>query len=84
MLTMFTPDIRAEFSRLIHRTEYDVDTAASVKSFWQLYDAAGMFTDYAAEFIHSVTVHRENFFTNLQKYSARSEAEEIILKESFL
>ena len=76
--SMFTPDIRAEFSRLIHRIEYDVDTAASVKSFWQLYDAAGMFTDYAAEFIHSVTIHREDFFTNLQKYSVRAEVAEII------
>ena len=75
---MFTPEIRAELSRLIHRIEYDVDTAASVKSFWQLYDAADMFTDYAAEFIHSVTIHRENFFTNLKKYSDRTEVNEIL------
>lgn len=76
--SMFTPEIRAELSRLIHRIEYDVDTAASVKSFWQLYDAEAVFTDYAAEFIHSVTIHRENFFANLKKYSARPEIVEML------
>ena len=79
--SMFTQKIRAELSRLIHRIEYDVDTAASVKSFWELYDAAAVFTDYAAEFINSVTIHRENFFTNLKKYSARPEIAEMLRQQ---
>lgn len=73
--SMYTPEVRAEFSRLIHRIEYDVEIADSVKSFWQLYDAAGMFSDYAKNFIDEVVIHRENFYTNLEKYSARAELE---------
>ena len=71
--SMYTPEVRAEFSRLIHRIEYDVELEDSVKSFWKLYDAAGMFSDYAKNFIDEVVIHRDNFYTNIKKYSARSE-----------
>ena len=71
--SMYTPEVRAEFSRLIHRIEYGVELELSVKKFWQLYDAAGMFSDYAKNFIDEVVIHRENFFANMKKYSARSE-----------
>jgi len=73
--SMYTPEVRAEFSRLIHRIEYGVELELSVKKFWQLYDAAGMFSDYANNFIDEVVIHRENFFANMKKYSARSELE---------
>ena len=76
--SMFTFEIREKLSRLLHRIEYDVDTENSVKSFWQLCDTEKIFTDYAAAFIRSAVVHRENFYKNLQKYSARPEIEEII------
>lgn len=76
--SMFTAEVRAEFSRLLHRIEYDVEISNSVEKFWSLYDAAGMFADYAAAFIRSAVVHRENFYANLRKYSARPEVEEII------
>ena len=76
--SMFTFEVRDKLSRLLHRIEYDVATADSVEEFWQLYDAEKIFTDYAAAFIRSVVVHRENFYHNLKKYSARPEVEEII------
>jgi len=76
--SMFTPEIRAELSRILHRIEYDVATEDSVKSFWRIFDAEGIFTDYAAAFIRSVVIHRENFWRNIKKYSARAELEEII------
>ena len=76
--SMFTFEVRDKLSRLLHRIEYDVATADSVEKFWQLYDAEKIFTDYAAAFIRSVVVHRENFYHNLKKYSARPEVEEII------
>lgn len=76
--SMFTPEIRAELSRILHRIEYDVATEDSVKSFWRLFDAEGLFTDYIAAFIRSVVVHRENFWLNIKKYSVRAEIEEII------
>ena len=76
--SMFTPKIRADLSRILHRIEYDVATADSVKKFWRLVDAEGIFPDYAASFIRSVVVHRENFFDNLKKFSTRPELAEII------
>lgn len=76
--SMFTEKIRADFSRIIHRIEYNIDTENSVKSFWQICDAEGIFTDYAAAFIRSVVVHRENFYKNLKNFSSRPEIAEII------
>ena len=76
--SMFTPKIRADLSRILHRIEYDVATADSVKKFWQIIDSEGIFPDYAASFIRSVVVHRENFFDNLKKFSTRPELAEII------
>ena len=76
--SMFTPEVRADLSRILHRIEYDVATADSVKNFWKLFDAEGIFTDYVAAFIRSVVVHRENFWRNMKKFSARAELEEII------
>lgn len=69
--SMYTPNLRADFSRILHRIEYDIETESSVKKFWELYDAAGMFAEYAMNFIEEVVIHRENFFTNLEKYSVR-------------
>ena len=37
--SMFTPEIRADLSRILHRIEYNVATEDNVKSFWRLYDA---------------------------------------------
>ena len=82
--TMFTPEIRAEFSRILHRIEYDIATEDSVKKFWRLVDAEGIFTDYAAEFIRSVVIHRENFYRNVKKFSVRAEFDEIIDKAESL
>ncbi|MBR2520376.1 MAG: hypothetical protein IKE46_11430 [Selenomonadaceae bacterium] len=76
--SMFTPEIRAELSRILHRIEYDVATAAGVKNFWELFDAENIFVDYAAAFIRSVVVHRENFFANMKKFSSRAELDAII------
>ena len=76
--SMFTPEIRAELARILHRIEYDIDLEASVGKFWAIYDSAGLFSDYAANFIRSVVIHRENFYRNVRKYSSRAEMEEII------
>ncbi len=75
--SMYTPIIRAELSRLIHRIEYDVDVEQSIKNFWTLYDRAGLFVDYAAQFIFMTVVHRERFFQRLIELSDRSEAVEL-------
>ena len=76
--SMFTPEIRANLSRILHRIEYDIATEVNVKNFWQLFDAEGLFTDYAAAFIRSVVVHRERFWRNMKTFSARAELDAII------
>lgn len=76
--SMFTPEIRADLSRILHRIEYDIKTEDSVNNFWRLFDAEGLFTDYAAAFIRSVVVHREHFWQNIKKYSVRAELDLII------
>ena len=62
--SMFTPEIRAELARILHRIEYDIDVEENVKKFWRLYDETGMFAEYVTEFIDSIVVHRENFYKN--------------------
>lgn len=76
--TLFTAEIRAELSRILHRIEYEIDLEASVRKFWAIYDAEGLFIEYAANFIRSAVIHRENFYQNVRKYSSRGELEEII------
>ena len=76
--TMFTSEVRAELSRLLHRIEYGVATADSVEKFWELFDAQGMFTDYAAAFIRSVVMHREQFYRHMKTFSTRAELDAII------
>ena len=76
--SMYTPQFRAEFARILHRIEYDIEIADSVKTFWQMYDEVKMFESYAAEFINAVVIHRENFYNNLRENSARGEVEKII------
>lgn len=76
--TLFTAEIRADLSRILHRIEYEIDLEASVGKFWAIYDAEGLFIEYAANFIRSAVIHRENFYRNVRKYSSRGELEEII------
>ena len=76
--SMFTPEVRADLSRILHRIEYDIATEDSVNNFWKLFDAEGIFPDYAAEFINSVVIHRENFYHNMEKFSSRDELQLIV------
>ena len=82
--SMYTAEFRAEFARIIHRVEYDIETADSVKNFWRLYDEVGMFTDYAAEFVNEIVIHQENFYKNLRENSTRIETEKIIATISLI
>ena len=82
--SMFTPEIRADLSRILHRIEYDIEISESVRRFWLIFDAEGLFTDYVAAFIRSVVIHRENFWLNMEKYSARAELADIIAETESL
>ena len=82
--SMFTSEVRADLSRLLHRIEYGIATEDSVQRFWRLFDAAGLFTDYAAAFIRSVVLHRERFYINMLKHSSRTELDKIIAEAESL
>ena len=77
--SMYTVELRAELSKLIHRIEYDVDLKKSVDDFWALYDRENFFVDYVAEFIQMTVIHRERFFRLLSSISEREEIEELAL-----
>ena len=77
--SMYTKEIRKKLSTLIHRIEYDIDVETNVREFWQLYDKVGLFPDYTAAFIRSVTIHREQFYNLFIAASQnRNEISEII------
>ena len=76
--SMFTEKIRGDFSRIIHRIEYNIELQDSVKKFWEIFDEEKIFTDYAAAFVRSIVMHRNNFYDNLKKFSSRPEIDEII------
>ncbi len=79
--SMYTAEERKLFSRLLHRIEYGIETEKSVQRLWALYEAVGMFEDYAASFVHEAVIYRDRFYQRLVKYSGeRRETAERILE----
>ena len=54
---VFTSDVRADLSRLLHRIEYDLDAEENFRRLMELCDREGIFDDYLADFINQVVVH---------------------------
>ena len=54
---MYTPEVRAELSRLIHRIEYSIDVEKNLQALVELCRREGIFYDYLADFVEQVTVH---------------------------
>lgn len=54
---VFTPDIRAELARLLHRIEYDIETEENFWRLMELCDCAGIFDEYLRDFTNQVVVH---------------------------
>lgn len=54
---LFTPEIRAELSRLLHRIEYDIDVAENFRRLIELRDREKIFDEYLSDFIGQVVVH---------------------------
>ena len=55
----FTPTIRAELSRLIHRIEYDIDREENFERLFELCSREMIFDDYLRDFILSTVAHAE-------------------------
>ncbi|WP_295160643.1 class I SAM-dependent methyltransferase [Selenomonas sp. AE3005] len=73
--SMYTKEIRRQFSTYLHRIEYDVDAGRQCRLFWQFYQQQGFFADYAAAFIKQAVFHQERFYRQLLKYSPEELAE---------
>ena len=63
--SFYTAEQRKELSRLLHRIEYDVDTAAQAAAFWAFYTRVQLFPDYAANFVKEACFHPAWFYRHL-------------------
>ena len=54
---VFTPEVRADLSRLLHRIEYDIDVEENFQRLMTLCEREGIFDDYLSDFINQVVVH---------------------------
>lgn len=54
---VFTSEVRADLSRLLHRIEYNIDAEDNFQRLIELCDREGIFDDYLADFINQVVVH---------------------------
>lgn len=77
--SFFTAAERKELARLLHRIEYDVDTAQQVAAFWQFYHRVGLFPDYTAAFVKEAVFHPAQFYRRLSAHS--DAAEQAVVQE---
>ena len=54
---LFTPEIRAELSRLLHRIEYGIDVEENFQRLMKLREREGIFDEYLSDFINQVVIH---------------------------
>ena len=54
---LFTPEIRAELSRILHRIEYGIDAEENFRRLIELCDREGIFDEYLSDFVEQVVVH---------------------------
>ena len=54
---IFTPEVRADLSRLLHRIEYDLDAEENFLRLMELCDRAGIFDEYLSDFIEQTVIH---------------------------
>lgn len=54
---VFTPEVRAELSRILHRIEYDIDAEENFQRLMTLCEREGIFDEYLSDFIEQVVVH---------------------------
>ncbi len=65
---MYTPEIRAELSRLLHRVEYDIDAEKNLAALLKLCRREKIFNEYLADFIEQTVIHKEKIFNILHQH----------------
>ena len=63
--SMYTSAERERIVRLIHRIEYDVESAASVCGLWDMVDRLAMFPAYLSSLVRETVVHTESFYQRI-------------------
>ena len=63
--SMYTAEVRKELSRLLKRIEYGIEPRASAGAFWRLYEQAGLFPAYTANFVQEAVFHHERFWRQI-------------------
>ena len=71
---IFTPEARAELSRLLHRIEYDLDAEENFLRLMKLCEREKIFDEYLSDFINQVVVHAaaKNFIQTRAKNFGRT------------
>ena len=58
----YTPAIRKELAKLLHRIEYDIDREDNIERLRSFCEEHMIFNDYLADFIEQIVIHRERLF----------------------
>ena len=64
---IYTPEIRAELARLLHRVEYDIDAEKNLAAILELCRRENIFKEYLADFIEQTVIHKEKIFSKLHQ-----------------
>ncbi|WP_037345870.1 hypothetical protein [Selenomonas sp. oral taxon 138] len=65
--SMYTSAERERIVRLIHRIEYDVESAASVCGLWDMVDRLAVFPAYLSSLVRETVVHTEPFYQRISE-----------------
>ena len=79
---IFTPESRADLSRLLHRIEYDIDAEENFQRLMTLCEREGIFDEYLSDFINQVVVHAAT--KDFIKRSAKDYGRELLIGASVL
>lgn len=70
---IYTPEIRAELARILHRVEYKIEVDKNLENLKNLCEREQIFYDYLSDFIDEVVIHRNaaNFIKTEMKILQR-------------
>lgn len=62
---LYSPEVRKELARILHRIEYDVERAENLTRLQQLCQREGIFPEYLRDFIHETCQHKDRVLSLL-------------------
>lgn len=63
---LYTPALRKELANILHRIEYDIDTAKNLARLKELCEANGIFYEYIADFVQEACFHKAQTLAKLK------------------